>query len=399
MKRPTLREIFERHLRQVIRAVQRSGIPQRHVEDVAQDVFVALHTALPSYDAARPLEPWLLTIAYRTARDHRLLARNRELPSGDMGDMLHLVDLGMSPERSAQYREARSAFDTLVEGLDEDQRAVYLLAEVEEYTVPEIAQALAIPVGTAASRLQRGRESFEQGLRRRRAAEQRRAGGAAALPLFLMDPRVLMDAARHLPSTSTDVAARLWGRVSSGIAAAAAGGAAGAAGAGAAAGVGAAASRLVSLTRSQILAGIVSTAIAASAMTGAVMFAILGDPARTSAPDVVADPSRAAPGDPTLAEVMADPASSSTAILTAPLAPAGGPGATPLPVQDRAATERAELALLDRARRDLSRGDAAGALTVLDRHARQYPRGVYAVERDALIVRANAARDGQDGGP
>ena len=49
-------------------------------------------------------------------------------------------------------RDAMKVFDEILAGLDDDRREVYLLAEIEDCTGPEIAEALGIPVGTAASR-------------------------------------------------------------------------------------------------------------------------------------------------------------------------------------------------------------------------------------------------------
>jgi RNA polymerase sigma-70 factor (ECF subfamily) len=52
-------------------------------------------------------------------------------------------------------------------------RAVFVLYEIEELTMAEIAEAVGIPPGTAASRLRRARESFHAIVRRLRAAQRR----------------------------------------------------------------------------------------------------------------------------------------------------------------------------------------------------------------------------------
>ena len=301
------------------------------------------------------------------------------------------------PERLAIQREARRVFDAIVAGVDEPYRTVYLLSEVDELQVPEIAHVLEIPVGTAASRLKRGRAAFDAGLARARAAEQRRAG-AAMLPMWFTNPRTIHDAGRALPSITADAAAKLWGKVTATVAVA---GAAAAAGAGAGAGAVATVAKLVSLTHGQLLAYFVTTAIAAGTFGGVLVFAATHATGPHAAlPVVVAEPARTGPaGGPALDIVATDPSPRSTSSPAAPIAATTTTTTTDSPVAPSgASTERAEMALLDLARGDLARGDTAGALRELERHRRTYPRGVYRQDRDAMIQRATSAAAGQDGG-
>ncbi|HSU41902.1 MAG TPA: sigma factor-like helix-turn-helix DNA-binding protein, partial [Polyangiaceae bacterium] len=64
---------------------------------------------------------------------------------------------------------------SLLEGLDPPKREVFMLAELEEMTAPEIAAILEIPLNTAYSRLRAARQAFEQALARHAA---RLRGGA-----------------------------------------------------------------------------------------------------------------------------------------------------------------------------------------------------------------------------
>ena len=66
-------------------------------------------------------------------------------------------------------RRARALLDEVLDALPMDARAVFVLFELEEMTVPEIAALLDVPLGTAASRLRRGRELFEAEITRRKA--------------------------------------------------------------------------------------------------------------------------------------------------------------------------------------------------------------------------------------
>jgi RNA polymerase sigma-70 factor (ECF subfamily) len=64
---------------------------------------------------------------------------------------------------------------SLLEELDEEKREVFVLAELEEMTVPEISQAIEIPVNTVYSRLRAARLAFEEALARH--AARRNGGG------------------------------------------------------------------------------------------------------------------------------------------------------------------------------------------------------------------------------
>ena len=58
---------------------------------------------------------------------------------------------------------------SLLDELDEAKREVFAMAELDELTVPEIAEILEIPLNTAYSRLRAARQAFEAALSRRNA--------------------------------------------------------------------------------------------------------------------------------------------------------------------------------------------------------------------------------------
>lgn len=62
----------------------------------------------------------------------------------------------------------------VLDALPVELRIVFVLYEIEEFTVPQIAETLGIPSGTVASRLRRGREQFRAIVRRMHAVQNRR---------------------------------------------------------------------------------------------------------------------------------------------------------------------------------------------------------------------------------
>ena len=140
----------------VWRLLRRLGVPYADLDDLTQEVFLSVHRALASYEERNQLKAWLYRIAVREAVRHR---RTRPPPSS-----MDIEDLDEAspdcPEATAQANEARERFNRLLETLDEPRRTVFVLYEIEEMTMSEIAQLLEIPIGTVASRLRRARTSF-----------------------------------------------------------------------------------------------------------------------------------------------------------------------------------------------------------------------------------------------
>lgn len=143
------------------RQVRRFGTPAGDVDDVVQQAFVVFAQRIR--DIVPGAERAFLYAAGRNAASNqrRVSARRRE--SWDES----AVDAAADPARSVEdIGRARSLIDHLLEGMDDDLRAVLVLHEVEEMTVPEIAVLLEIPAGTAASRLRRAREDVSARLHR-----------------------------------------------------------------------------------------------------------------------------------------------------------------------------------------------------------------------------------------
>ncbi|MBX3260551.1 MAG: RNA polymerase sigma factor [Labilithrix sp.] len=174
MDPPSFRFLFETEFSYVWNTLRRLGVPERDVLDQAQEVFVVVHGLLPDYDASRPVRPWLFAIAYRVACRYRSLSRNKhELPSEDVPEEIDPAPLG---DEKIEADEARALMLEAIEAIDLPRRGVFILAELEEQPVPEVAKALQIPLNTAYSRLRLAREDFEKAatrlLARRRTAKR-----------------------------------------------------------------------------------------------------------------------------------------------------------------------------------------------------------------------------------
>ena len=159
----TFEAIFEAHFSYVWRTLARLGIAEADREDLASEVFFQVHRRLSTVDFDRPLRPWIFAFAFRVASSHRRLARHRFELIGDLPDT---PDSARCAHQALEQREAQAVVDRALEGLDLEQRAVFVLYEIDGCAMPEIATALGIPLNTAYSRLRLARRSLHPVRRR-----------------------------------------------------------------------------------------------------------------------------------------------------------------------------------------------------------------------------------------
>lgn len=163
----SFRELFEREFDYVWISLRRLGVHPSDLEDVAQEVFVQVHRRLAVYDRARPLRPWLFAFAARCASDWRRQSRHRVEVLGIDRDTAAIVLAADDALDSARDHEL--VLRALAE-LDPERRAVFVLHELDECPMKDIAEALGLPLFTGYSRLRLARRDFTKAVRRLRPA-------------------------------------------------------------------------------------------------------------------------------------------------------------------------------------------------------------------------------------
>jgi RNA polymerase sigma-70 factor, ECF subfamily len=158
---PSFQAIYSEFFRAMWRTLRRLGVERAQLDDAVQDVFIVVYRRLPEFDG-RSLRGWLYAIAVRVASDHRRgIAQRRSVPLPET-----LVDPGPDPAHASELEESVRLLHQLLAELDEPKRTVFVLGELEELSVPEIATALAENQNTVASRLRAARERFDSAFRR-----------------------------------------------------------------------------------------------------------------------------------------------------------------------------------------------------------------------------------------
>ena len=152
-------QTYDAYFDYVWRLVRRLGGRERDLEDLVHDVFVAAYHAFERYDAARPVKPWLYGIAFRVVSDYRRKASfQREVAASDR----EVAGTLKTPLAALETLEMRQQVQDGLEALPDDQRAVFVMHELEELSMPEIADALGTPLNTLYSRLRLARKRFSQ---------------------------------------------------------------------------------------------------------------------------------------------------------------------------------------------------------------------------------------------
>jgi RNA polymerase sigma-70 factor (ECF subfamily) len=144
----SVRAVYERYGRAVHTVAYSIVRDSATAADVVQATFVKAWRAAGTFNPERDLGPWLYTIARRQAID--TLRRERRVEPAEP-EMIDVVELPPSLESAWEAWEVRLAVDQL----PDDEREVVRLAWFVGLSHPEIADRLAVPVGTVKSRSHR----------------------------------------------------------------------------------------------------------------------------------------------------------------------------------------------------------------------------------------------------
>lgn len=166
-----LRDLVERHMDLASRIIRNLGIPDCDVDDLLQQAFSITAGRLGDITAGKERAFLIQTAVRLAASARRARALSRETPTGELPDV---SDGRPSPEELSDQAQTMRMLDRVLDDMDLDLRSVFVLYEVEEVTMAEIATVLQIPPGTVASRLRRAREDFLARVRRVQIAEERK---------------------------------------------------------------------------------------------------------------------------------------------------------------------------------------------------------------------------------
>src|SRR5579859_24015 len=153
-----LRGLVKAYRTPLERYLSRLGVPLAEVEDATQEVFIV---AAAKLSGVRPgsERPFLFETAVRVASNARRGLRRREGLSASVREAGS--DGSPTAEDLTLQLFGRAWLDDALEHMPTDEKVAFLLVEKEGMSVPSVAQRLALPEGTVASRLRRAREYLD----------------------------------------------------------------------------------------------------------------------------------------------------------------------------------------------------------------------------------------------
>jgi RNA polymerase sigma-70 factor, ECF subfamily len=173
---PLFVELYDAHARFVWRAVLRLGVSADAIEDVVQEIFLVVHRRLADFEQRSSARTWIYGIALRVARGHRRTLARRHLTAASGREELEPLampeDPARAPDALLEKSEAAQLVLALLDELDDEHREIFVLAELEEMTLGEIAEILGGNTNTIASRLRAARRAFDAALARARARDE-----------------------------------------------------------------------------------------------------------------------------------------------------------------------------------------------------------------------------------
>jgi RNA polymerase sigma-70 factor, ECF subfamily len=167
-----LRSIVTEHYAPLWRFLRRLGVPASDAEDAAQKCLCVVAQRIADIAPGKE-KPFLFGVALHVAKATR---REQRRTSGDDAGLAELPAMGPDAAEQLDASRARVVLDVLLESMPLDLRTVFVLYELEELTMAEIARTLELPAGTVASRLRRARDAFEELSRRLRREIARKEG-------------------------------------------------------------------------------------------------------------------------------------------------------------------------------------------------------------------------------
>jgi RNA polymerase sigma-70 factor (ECF subfamily) len=160
------RRLYDQHFPQIYRLALRLGVTEREAADVCQEVFLRVYRGLARFRGEAQIGTWIYRIAVNeVTRMGRAGALRRAF--------FTLLGRGedprapATPEQTCQQTEALRELHLLLARMKPKQRAVFVLFELEELCLEEIAEVVGAGLETVKSRLRHARADFER-MRRQR---------------------------------------------------------------------------------------------------------------------------------------------------------------------------------------------------------------------------------------
>jgi RNA polymerase sigma-70 factor (ECF subfamily) len=154
---PTIRQIVDEYSPQVWRSLRYCGVASADLHDACQEVFLIIYRKLDEFEHRSTFGTWVYGICLRVAASYRRTAYRRHEQI-----VAETPELPVLPTQLKEVEEhrARQRLVAALDKLDPDKREVFVLFEIEDRPMAEIAAMLGCPLRTVYSRLEVARKEI-----------------------------------------------------------------------------------------------------------------------------------------------------------------------------------------------------------------------------------------------
>jgi RNA polymerase sigma-70 factor (ECF subfamily) len=168
--------LVSEHAAFVWRVLMHLGVPDSQLDDLSQDVFLVVLRQIEGFEERSSLRTWLFGICRNVAAAARRQGHvKNEVLNGELPETI----VQPAQEGVVWIKQAHARLIEALGELSEEQRMVFVLFEIEELSMKEIAGAAGATESTCYSRLYAARDSVQAALRRRALREPRLKGRGA----------------------------------------------------------------------------------------------------------------------------------------------------------------------------------------------------------------------------
>ena len=169
------RELLESHRDRVFNITFRMLGNRHEAEDVAQEVFITVFKTIDNFREESKFSTWLYRVTVNHCKNRiKYLARRHDKSRDELDDTTDTDGVNgavaapppRAPDSALQGQQMELLLQQAIESLDEDQRIVVVLRDVEDLSIEEICEITSLPDGTVKSRLHRARAELRKKLQR-----------------------------------------------------------------------------------------------------------------------------------------------------------------------------------------------------------------------------------------
>jgi RNA polymerase sigma factor (sigma-70 family) len=176
-------ELLSKYRRSVFSICLRMVRNRSTAEDIAQEVFIKVFSALSRYDPTYPFSSWLnritsnLCIDYIRRDKERTVSLDQPVSGADNDLLIQLPTAVAGPDREMESKEIMAILEEALGNIPEHYRIIVILRHQEQLSYEEISDTLGIPLGTVKARIHRARNMIIEYFQKKGLFRDSRAAG------------------------------------------------------------------------------------------------------------------------------------------------------------------------------------------------------------------------------